>query len=402
MSNDIPQTYAQALARAGRAWPETEALVVGADRLSYATLWRKVRRVAGNLKRLGLRRGEHFAICLGNSVEWVTLAYPVATLGAVVIPVNTRFKRDELRYCLEQSDASMLAIPDAFLNIDFVEMLRGICAIDAPLPDPRLPLLRRVIVFGASVPRGALSGDVLERDCERLPDEESEGVDPDDVALIQYTSGTTSRPKGVMLTHRGMLTDAYHVGKRMGLAPADRYFSARPLFHVSGTTLSMLTSMMAGATYLTTPRFDPGEALHIMAAERCTHTSGNDTMFLMMLAHPDLRRVKLQLRCAWAAATYGVMRRIREEMGVDGLCSAYGLSEASPNAAMAPCDDDLEKRLSGYAKLLPGVEARIVDVETGSDQPPYLAGEILVRGWNVMKGYYKNDEANAKVFTPDG
>ncbi|MCC6535441.1 MAG: AMP-binding protein [Burkholderiales bacterium] len=402
MNDVIPATFAQALAHAARTWPQTEAVAIGAQRLTYAMLWDKVRLYAANLRRLGLRRGEHCAILLGNSAEWVALAYAVATLGAVVVPVNTRFKRDELRYCLEQSDARLLVMPDRFLEIDFLAMVRAICALDATLPDPALALLRSVIVLGAEVPRGALAAAELERPAAALPDETSEDVGGDDVVLIQYTSGTTSHPKGVMLTHRGMLADAWHVGRRLGLRPRDRYFSARPLFHVAGTTLSMLTSLVAGATYLTTERFDAGEALRIMATERCTHTSGNDTMFLMMLAHPELKRARLQLRAAWAAATYGVMKRIHDEMGVAGICSAYGLSEASPNVAMAPYDDDLETRLNGFAQLLPGVEVRIVDAETGADQPVGSAGEILVRGWNVMKGYYRMPEQTAKAIDAHG
>jgi fatty-acyl-CoA synthase len=395
-------TFAQMLARAARDWPDTEAVVIGDERVTYAGLWRRVRTCAANLRRLGLRRGEHCAILLGNSLEWVTAAYAVATLGAVVVPVNTRFKREELRYCLAQSDARMLVMAGSFLDIDFLGMLRGICAIDATLPDPALPLLRTVIVTADRVPAGAVPATELDRPCASPPDETGEGVTGDDVALIQYTSGTTSHPKGVMLTHRSMLTDAWHVGRRLDLRPGDRYFSARPLFHVAGTTLSMVASAVAGATYLTTARFDAGEALRIMSEEHCTHTSGNDTMFLMMLAHPDLSGRKLHLRAAWAAASYGVMKRIHDEMGIAGICSAYGLSEASPNVAMAPHDDDLETRLTGFAKLLPDVEVRVIDAETGTDRLPQQPGEILVRGWNVMKGYYNMPEQTAKTIDPDG
>jgi len=402
MTDAVPVTFAHALARAACDWPDTEAVVIGAERLTYSALWNRVRTCAANLQRLGLRRGEHCAILLGNGVEWVVTAYAVATLGAVVVPVNTRFKREELRYCLAQSDARMLVMAGRFLDIDYLGMVRGLCSIDTALPDPALPLLRTVVVYGDEVPAGAVAGAQLAVPAASRPDETSEGVTADDVVLIQYTSGTTSHPKGVMLTHRGMLTDAWHVGHRLDLRPGDRYFSARPLFHVAGTTLSMVTAGVAGATYLTTARFDAGEALRIMDEERCTHTSGNDTMFLMMLAHPDLPRRKLRLRCAWAAAAYGVMKRIHDEMGIPGVCSAYGLSEASPNAAMAPHDDDLETRLNGFARLLPGVEARVIDPETGADRPALVPGEILIRGWNVMKGYYRMPEQTAKTIDADG
>jgi fatty-acyl-CoA synthase len=398
-----PHTFAQSLAAAAAAWPDQEAMVVGHTRLTYRRFWDDVRTTAANLKRLGLRRGDHFAICLGNSTEWATLLFAAAMVGAVTVPVNTRFKADELLYCLKQADIRMLAIADRFLKIDFIAMLRCICpALDRQLPDPNLPLLRTVIVFGADVPAGALSAAELDRAAAQKPDEHSEGIEPDDVALIQYTSGTTSYPKGVMLTHTNMLRDALHVGERLNLHAGDRYFSARPLFHVAGTTLSLLVSIEAGVCYLTTANFDAGEALRILEEERCTHTCGNDTMFLMMMSHPSFSSRRLALRGGWAAASRSVMQDIHDKMGMRDLCSAFGLSESSPNAAMSPHDDLLEKRLSGLAKALPGVEIRIADPETGRELPAGETGEIQIRGWNVMKGYYNMPEQTAKTIDQDG
>lgn len=384
-------TIAQALADAAARWPDAEALVVAGERITYVRLWNDVRRIAANLKRLGLRRGEHLAILMGNSSAWVKVAYSAATIGATIVPVNTRFKADELRYCLSQSDARMLVVADRFLNIDYVKMLRSICpGVDSELPDPALPLLRTVLVFGEDVPAAAKPQAELERPQPVLPDADSEGVMSDDVALIQYTSGTTSFPKGAMLTHAGMLRDAWEVSRRTGIGPGDRYFSARPLFHVSGTVLSMFVSMISGACYLTTPWFDVAEALRTMEAEQCTHLSGNDTMFLMMMNDPDFPRRKFRLRGGLAAAKYAVMQQIRERMNLPGICCGYGLSEASPNVALSPHDDLPEKRYAGYAFPLPGVEVKIV------------AGEILVRGWGVMKGYYKMPEQTAQAIDAQG
>ena len=372
-----PHTFAQALASAATRWPDQEAVVVGDARVTYRRFWQDVRQTAANLKRLGLERGDHFAICLGNSPEWATLMFAAATIGAVTVPVNTRFKADELLYCLKQADVRMLVIADRFLKIDFVAMLRGICpALDRQLPDPALPLLRSLIVFGRDVPAGAIHAAELEsphpspqRPQEggqpiSMPDETSEGVQPDDVVLIQYTSGTTSFPKGVMLTHTNMLRNAFHVRDRLDMRPGDRYFSARPLFHVAGTTLSLLVAVEAGACYLTTANFDAGEALRLLEEERCTHTCGNDTMFLMMMSHPSFAERRLVLRGGWAAASRSVMQAIHDRMGMHGLCSAFGLSECAPNAAMSPHDDVLEKRVSGLSKPLPGVEIRITDPDT--------------------------------------
>jgi fatty-acyl-CoA synthase len=205
-----------------------------------------------------------------------------------------------------------------------------------------------------------------------------------------------------MLTHTNMLRDAFHVGERLDMQPGDRYFSARPLFHVAGTTLSLLVAVEASACYLTTPNFDAGEALRLLEEECCTFTCGNDTMFLMMMSHPSFPLRRLKLRGGWAAASRSVMEAIHDKMGMRGLCSAFGLSESSPNAAMSPHDDVLEKRLSGLAKPLPGVEIRIADSDTGVERPAGQSGEIQIRGWNVMKGYYNMPEQTAKAVAPDG
>lgn len=399
----VAHTCAQSLASAAARWPDAQALLIAGESRTFDELWRDVRRTAANLKRLGLRRGDHFAICMGNTRQWCTLFLAAGTLGAVTVPVNTRFKADELAYCLRQADVRMLAIADRFLSIDFVSMLRSIApAIDGHLPDAAFPLLHHVIVFGNDVPAGCLPASCLDEPSAVGVDEQSESVEPSDTLLIQYTSGTTAYPKGAMLSHYGMLRDAYEVGVRLDLRQGDRYFSGRPLFHAAGTTMSLLCSLEAGACYLTTPSFDVERVLDIMEQERCTHTSGNDTMFLMMMSHPTFPGRRLYLRAAWAAATPTVMRQIREQMGIAGLCSAFGMSEASPNAAMSPVDDDVEKRIHGFARPLPDVAIRILAEDGLHDLPPGQIGQILVRGWNVMKGYYKMPEQTQATIDSDG
>ena len=297
----------------------------------------------------------------------------------------------------------MLAIADRFLSIDFIAMLRSIApGIDSALPCEALPLLHTVIVAGQDVPAACVPIEQLGEPCAISIDEHSEGVTADDTLLIQYTSGTTAYPKGAMLSHASMVRDAFEVGRRLDLRPGDRYFSGRPLFHAAGTTMSLLCSIEAGACYLTTPSFDTERVLDIMERERCTHTSGNDTMFLMMMSHPSFPQRRLSLRAGWAAATESVMRQIIERMGITGLCSAFGMSECAPNAAMAPVDDDLEARVRGFARPLPGISIRIRSPESGLDLPAGQVGEILVRGWNVMKGYYNMPEQTAATINAEG
>lgn len=398
------RTCAQSLARAARRWPNQQALLIEGESRTFAELWLDVRRVAEGLCRLGLKRGDHFAICMGNSRQWCTLFLAAGTIGAVTVPINTRFKSDEIAYCLRQADIRMLAIAERFLSIDFIAMLRAIVpAIDRALPDGSFPLLTTVIVDGDNLPAGCISmRSLVHSDQQVSLEDQTEAAQPDDTLLIQYTSGTTAYPKGAMLSHASMLRDAFEVGRRLDLRPGDRYFSGRPLFHAAGTTMSLLCSLEAGACYLTTQSFDTERVLDIMEREQCTHTSGNDTMFLMMMSHPTFSRRKFSLRAAWAAATPAVMRQIIDRMGIPGLCSAFGMSECAPNAAMASVNDDVETRINGFARPLPGVSIRIWSEDLGQDLPPGATGEILVKGWNVMKGYYKMPEHTAQTIDADG
>ena len=396
------QTLPQALARAARRFPRQEALVIDGRRLTYSELWKSVQRVAGALRALGVKRGEHVAVCMGNSLEWVLCFYGTAAIGAVTVPVNTRFKADELKYCLRQSDSRLLFVADRFLKVDFIAMLRDVCpGVDRRLPQGDLPVLEHIVVLGADVPKAAIRWDTF-LGLASKEDNVPARVGPEDVLLMQYTSGTTSYPKGVMLTHDSMLRNAACVIERFDLRAGDRYYSARVFYHVAGTTLSLLAALVSGACLLSTPHFEPGEALHLMSTEGCTHTSGNDTMFQMLLNHPDLGRYPLKLRGGWASAGPEVSRRAIEQLGMKGLCQAYGLSETSPNVCMSRHDDDLEKRVNGWAHILPGIKVVIADPESGRPLPAGKAGEILVRGWSLMKGYYRMPEQTAKALDAKG
>ncbi len=397
------QTLGEFLATAATTYAQQEALVIAGRRLTWAELRDNVREVAQGMRALGISRGNHVAVCMGNSLEWVIFFYAAASIGAVTVPVNTRFKAEEMLYCLKQADVKLLFITDRFLKIDFIDMLRGICpAVDRKLPDPGLPLLHTVVVLGKDVPAGALAfADLLSKGAthgEPWPPD----VHPDNVLLMQFTSGTTSYPKGVMLSHDNMLRNAAHVAARFHLKAGDRYYSARPFYHVAGTTLSLLAALTTGACLFSSPSFEPEEALATMWSEECTHTSGNDTMFLMMLNHPNFEQYPLKLRNGWVSCGPEVSRKVVERMGMKGLVQAYGLSEASPNVCMSRHDDDLEKRIAGWAHILDDVEVRLVDAETGAVMPAGQSGEIQVRGWSVMQGYYKMPEQTAKTIDAEG
>lgn len=364
------QTLAQVLSGHATTRPQAEALVTGTVRLTYAQLDAQVRSAASGLRSLALGKGDHIALLMGNDEKWLILFYAAASIGAVTVPVNTRFKASELEYCLKQADCKALFYASKFLNIDYAAMVAEV--------RPNLPMLGHAVAVDAGLPMGA----------------SSEGFDPkvtpEDPLLIQFTSGTTAYPKGVVLTHDNMLRNAWAAGSRFGIRPEDRYFNCRPFFHVGGSTLSALASLVFGACLVTLPTFEAGAALEMMEAERCTLTSGNDTIFQMMMGHADFDPEKLCLRGGWAAAGPQTMRRIIDVMGAREICAAYGLSEASPNVVMSDWRDPEALRVEGLARTHEGLELRIRD------------GEIQVRGWSVMRGYYNNPEQTARAFTDDG
>ena len=357
-----PQTLGAVLERQARSRGNAEALVTQAARLSYGDLFRKAQEAAGAMQSLGLKRGDHVGVLMGNDEKWLTLFYGAALIGAVTVPVNTRFKAAEVEYCVKQADCKALFYVPRFMKQDFESFIE------------KMETLK--IDVSAGLPQGTFK---------------PADVSPGDVLLIQFTSGTTAYPKGVMLSHDMMLRDAWAAGARVGIRAEDRYFNCRPVFHVAGSTLSALMSLVAGATLVTLPAFEAGPALEMMERERCTLVSGNDTIFQMLMGHADFPRRKLALRGGWAAAGPQTMRQIIDVLGAKHICAAYGLSEASPNVVMSDWRDPEELRVQGLPLPLPGVQVRISAEK-----------EIQVRGWNVMKGYYNNPEATAKAFTEDG
>jgi fatty-acyl-CoA synthase len=402
-----PRTLREILAASVAARGEADAVVAEHARLSWRALEAEAWRVAKALRALGLARGDHVGVLMGNDEKWLATFYGAALIGAVTVPANTRFKAAELAFCLKQADCKALVLADRFMKIGFASFLREAePAVDTRLPGNRLPLLRHVIVVGEDVPGAAIGWDAFLAAGDAVSDaavrDAAAAVQPDDLLLIQFTSGTTAYPKGVMLTHDNMLRNAWASGSRIGVRADDRYFNCRPFFHVAGTTLSALVALVFGACIVTLPTFEARAALALMARERCTLISGNDTLFQLLMSHPDFDRAKLNLRGGWAAAGPETMRKIVDVLGIEAICAAYGLSEASPNVVMSDYRDPLELRIAGLAQPHPGVEIRIADPDTHAALPPGARGEIQVRGWSVMRGYYNNPEANAKVFTPDG
>jgi fatty-acyl-CoA synthase len=263
------------------------------------------------MQRMGIGRGDHVGILMGNDEKWLSLFYGAALIGAVTVPVNTRLKSDEIRYCIEQADCEALFYVERFLNIDFAPMVRGL-----------------------NIGQGRRCPARFRRESFR-PSRSSRMT----CCSSSSPPGTTAHPKGAMLTHDNMLRDAWAAGTRVGIRADDRYFNCRPFFHVAGSTLSALMALVAGATLVTLPTFEAGAALELMERERCTLVSGNDTIFQMLMGHEDFPSASSA--CAAAGP-----RRGRRPCAASSTCSARrrsapptGFPEASPNVVMSDWRD---------------------------------------------------------------
>lgn len=420
-----PLTTSAVLARAAATVPDLEAVVCGDSRVTYAELKRRADSAAEVLRRMGVRAGDHVALCVGNGPRWVELFYAITGIGAVVVAVNTRYRSSDLAYVLNDSQASFLITAPRVLSNDFLSTIRTIGpGPDSELPHPELPYLASIVVLeddsateveagwtrwsefsdtsvGSRPEEVVVEGDATDG-ADGIAGDDAAVVSPASISLIQYTSGTTSRPKGVLLTHRGMCADAHFSAVRMGLRAGDRFHSVRPFFHVAGSTLSVLSSAQSMATLVTMQRFSAGPALGILERERCTHFSGNDTIALMLLDHPDRPRRNLVLRGAWVAASAAVLKRVAEELGASEVVAGYGQSEASPNVAQSAWWEPEHVRLASAMLPQPGVEVRIWDDAATEQAPTGCKGEIQVRGWNVMSGYLNNPQATRNACTSDG
>jgi fatty-acyl-CoA synthase len=377
----------QALERAAFLTPELESIVAPDGRATFAALLQKADLVAHALCGLGLRHGDRLGLCMGNSVDWVAVFLGAARTGVVTVPVNTRLKAAEIGAILDDANVGTAIFADRVLGSDFASMMPEIRAV--------APGVRRIVVAGAHCP-GALDWEAFLSPTNET--QLSRGPGADDDLLIQYTSGTTSFPKAVPLTHAQMLANGFVSGQRLGLRPGDRMHSARPFFHVAGTTLSILSCLQHQTTLVTMSRFVAEEAFALMEREECTHFSGNGTMAAMLLDHAARSGIRLGLRGAWLAAEPAVVRRVMDELGAREAVTGYGLSEASPNVAQSAWWEEEAGRTSGAMRPQPGLHVRV----GGKPLTAVAQGEIEVRGWSVMRGYLGRPVETAEVLDEKG
>ena len=416
------QTVGSLPGRAARLWGPREALCFKGRRWSFAELSARVDTVARGLLGLGVEPGDTVALWMVNRPEWIDAMFAVMKIGAVLVPVNTRFRTEDMAYIVGQSDAGTLIVNERSGPIDYLAMVReavpGLAAGDAT-PDPRFPRLQQVIVLpalaepsaGASVPEptpGLVGWDAMLAAGSAVDDaaltDRAERVDPEETAFLWYTSGTTGFPKGVMHSHR-VIRNTVDVANRMAITSGDVILMYLPLFHAFGFCEGPLMSMVTGARQVLTETFDPAESLDLLARERATLIHGFDTHFReLMEAHErsprDVSSVRAGLCPAGMSSSTPIARRARKLFGA--MVTGYGMSEVGAGVAMSFLDSTEEQATEASGYPAPGYEFRIVDAETGRDQPDGTPGEILIRGYMVMQGYCGKPADTARAIDAQG
>jgi fatty-acyl-CoA synthase len=397
--------------------PDGEALVY-ADR-DYRMTWRQVGeqtdRLARGLMAMGVRKGEKIALWATNVPDWFLLMFASAKIGAVLLTVNTQYRRTEIAYVLGQSETENLFLIDGFRDIDYLSTIYDVVPELREQPRGHLtsgsfPHLKRIFFIGQEKHRGmysmpellAMAAVTSEADYRAR----QASLSPHDVVNMQYTSGTTGFPKAVMLTHHNIVNNGFWIGEHQRLGHADRVCLPVPLFHCFGCVLGVMACVSHGSAMVLLEAFDPLLVMASVDKERCTALYGVPTMFIAILDHPLFDRFDYStLRTGIMAGSpcpIHTMRQVIDRMHASEITICYGLTEGSPVMSQTRADDDIVHKCETVGQAMPGIEVRVVDPGTGRELPPGVSGEVICRGYNVMKGYYNMPEATAAVIDADG
>lgn len=413
----LDMTFSQVLDEMATRYPDQYAFKY--TTLDYTRTYSQFRddvdKVAASLISLGVKPGHHVAIWATNVPEWFLTFWATVKIGAVLVTVNTAYKIHETEYLLRQSDTHTLVMVEYCKDSNYKEIMQELCpelktlTPGNPLYSKKLPFLRNVITVGFKMDGCLEWNEALERS-SLVPKQEvlrrASFVKPDDVCNMQYTSGTTGFPKGVMLTHRNIINNGKTIGDRMDISTADRMMIQVPMFHCFGMVLSMTNLLTHGGTICPMPYFSPKSSLACINDEKITCFNGVPTMFIAMFAHEDFKKTDFShMRTgimAGANCPPDLMRRAAAEMNMKEILSVYGQTEASPGCTMGEVNESLDLRVETVGSAFPGVECKIIDPETGEDLPDGMNGEFVARGFNIMKGYYKMPKATAQTIDKDG
>jgi fatty-acyl-CoA synthase len=416
MSRQIDLTVGGLLDQMAERFPDNEALVYHERglRYTYREFNEICRTVAKGLLKLGIKKGDNVSIWAYNVPEWVILQFATAKIGAILVTVNTSYKSTELEYILNQSDSTTLFMVKSFKDSDYIQTVNEVvpelgASQPCNLSSPKLPFLKNVIFIGDESPAGMLNfASILElgaavSDADLAAVEAT--LDCHETINMQYTSGTTGFPKGVMLTHFNVINNGFNIGECMKFTENDRLCIPVPFFHCFGCVLGVMACVTHGSTMLPVEVFDPLKVLQTIEKEKCTAVHGVPTMFIAELEHPEFRNFDLSsLRSGIMAGSncpIEVMKKVISQMNASEITIAYGQTESSPVITQTRTDDAIELRVATVGRALPDVEVKIVDIETGATLPPGKQGELCTRGYLVMKGYYKMPEETARAIDAD-
>ncbi len=396
-----------------RRFPGREALVFEEQRLTFLELEAEIDRAAKALMALGVQAGDHVSLWLNNRAEWLYLMFALAKVGAVQVPVNTRFRTNDLEYVVRQSDSATLITHDVSGPIDYLAMVREVVDLPAAgdtVADARFPALRRVVIIGNGAYSGTTSWARALAMAEGVADAElaarAEAVDPDAPVFMMYTSGTTGFPKGVLHCHN-LIRNVEERAFRMAITENDTIVNYLPLFHAFGYSEAALMSMVTGAKQVLTETFDPHESLDLVERERGTIVHGFEAHLQGLCdaqeAKPrDVSSLRTGLFAAGMHSATPVARRGARVLKPLKALSAFGMTEVWVGACLSALDDDAVHRLERSGYPAPGYEVKVVDPDTGATQPDGVPGELRVRGYCLMLGYYKKPKETAESYDEDG
>ncbi|AQU78190.1 AMP-binding protein [Planococcus faecalis] len=413
----LQKTVGQIVKEQAARNPETEAYVYPEHgiRKTYKEFDEETDLLAKAFIGIGIEKGEHVAIWSDNKREWLLSQFATGKMGGVLVTVNTSYQSSELEYLLEQSDATTLIVGEEFKGTSYIDILNKICpelktADKGHITNAKLPHFKRVIVMSNNKYPGIYTWQEFEAFAKKVSDSELEerfhSMDPDDVINIQYTSGTTGFPKGVMLTHLNVVNNGKLVGDTMSLTENDRLCIPVPFFHCFGCVLGTMAAVTHSTTMVIAEQFEAKRVLQMVQDEKCTGLHGVPTMFIAELNHPEFSSFDTStLRTgimAGSSCPIEVMKKVITDMGASEITIAYGQTESSPVITQTRADDDIEKRVSTVGKPHTGVEVKIIDPATGEGVVTGMPGELCTRGYHVMKGYYNNEEATKVAIDREG